>query len=127
MALFASLTPFLPGLNAFRNADLRETMQTVLNLSPDRFSASRMSYDLRRLRLKGLIARVEGRHRYFLTTYGRRVVPLITKLDHRILGVACIAPHTQAPLPTRLAQAFKQLDAELDRLVAQAGLAPAKT
>ena len=39
-----------------------------------------MSYDLRRLRLKGLIARVAGKHTYILTTYGRKVVYLIDQI-----------------------------------------------
>jgi hypothetical protein len=126
MALFASLTRFLPGLNGFRNADLRQTVQSLLNLSPDEYTATQMSYDLRRLRLKGLIARVKGSHRYIITTYGRRVVYLMTKLQHRIFDVASLALHSEAPLPTRLAQAFRRLDAELDKLVSHARLAPAK-
>jgi hypothetical protein len=73
MALFASLSRFLPALNGFVNADLRETMQTLLNVTPDQYTASHMSYDLRRLRLKGLIVRIEGSHRYGLIPYGRRV------------------------------------------------------
>jgi len=86
-----------------------------------------MSYDLRRLRLKGLITRVEGRHRYLLTTYGRRVAYLMTKLQHRIFDVASVALQAPTTLPSRLARAFQQLDAELENLVAGANLAPVKT
>jgi hypothetical protein len=127
MALFASLSRFLPALNGFCNAELRETVQTLLGLSPDEYTASQMSYDLRRLRLKGLITRVEGRHRYILTTYGRRVAYLMTKLQHRIFDVASVALQATTTLPSRLARAFQQLDAELEKLVAGANLAPTKT
>jgi hypothetical protein len=86
-----------------------------------------MSYDLRRLRLKGLITRLQGSHRYILTTYGRRVAYLMTKLQNRIFDVASVALAASAQLPSALAAAFWQLDAELDKLVANARLAPAKT
>jgi hypothetical protein len=75
--------------------------------------------------LKGLIARVEGSHRYVLTTYGRRVAYLMTKLQNRIFNVASVAVQTSAALPSRLTRAFQQLDAELEQLVAAANLGPA--
>jgi hypothetical protein len=125
MALFAGLSRFLPALNGFCNAELRETMQALLNVPPDKYTASQMSYDLRRLRLKGLIIRVEGRHCYLLTTYGRRVAYLMTKLQNRIFDVASSALHAAEALPSCLARAFQQLDAELEKLVADATLAPA--
>ena len=127
MALFAGLSRSLPALNGFGNAELRETVQTLLNVSSEEYSASQMSYDLRRLRLKGLITRLEGRHRYILTTYGRRVAYLMTKLQNRVFDVASVALQAPATLPSRLARAFQQLDAELEKLVAGACLAPAKT
>jgi hypothetical protein len=86
-----------------------------------------MSYDLRRLRLKGLIARVAGKHTYLLTTYGRKVVYLMTKLQQRIFNVASAALVTTSALPSQLAHAFRQLDDELDRLVAKAQLVPLKS
>lgn len=125
MALFASLSRFLPAVNGFRNAELRQTVQALLNLSPEAYTASQMSYDLRRLRLKGLIARVEGSHRYILTTYGRRVAYLMTKLHHRIFDVASGALESVTALPAPLALAFRRLDSELDKLVQGATLAPA--
>jgi hypothetical protein len=127
MALFAALSLFSPALNGFCHAELRETVRTLLNDSPDGYTANQMSYDLRRLRLKGLITRLEGRHRYILTTYGRRVAYLMTKLQNRIFDVASVALHASETLPSRLARAFQQLDAELEKLVASAHLAPAKT
>ncbi len=125
MALFAALSRFSPVLNGFCNAELRETVRTLLNVSPDDYTANQMSYDLRRLRLKGLITRLEGRHRYILTTYGRRVAYLMTKLHQRIFNVASAAVQAPATLPPRLARAFQQLDAELEKLVAGAALSPA--
>lgn len=127
MALFAALSRFATALNGFGNAEVRHTVQALLNASPEEYTASQMSYDLRRLRLKGLITRLKGSHRYILTTYGRRVAYLMTKLQNRLFDVASVALTTSAELPSALAAAFRQLDAELDRLVANARLAPAKT
>ncbi|MGB8648842.1 MAG: hypothetical protein WCF84_26635 [Anaerolineae bacterium] len=125
MALFAALTRFLPTLNGFRNAELRQTVQALLNVEPEAYTASQMSYDLRRLRLKGVIVRVEGSHRYMLTTYGRRVAYLMTKLHQRIFDVAGATLQSASTLPAPLVLAFRRLDAELDKLVADATLAPA--
>jgi hypothetical protein len=127
MALFAALSRFAPALNGFSNAEEREAVQALLNLSPDEYTVSQMSYDLRRLRLKGLIVRVAGTHRYILTTYGRKVAYLMTKLQHRIFDVASVALTASSEVPSKLAAAFRALDAELDKLVANARLAPAKT
>jgi hypothetical protein len=127
MALFAALSRFAAALNGFGNADVRHTVQALLNVSPEEYTASQMSYDLRRLRLKGLITRLKGSHRYILTTYGRRVAYLMTKLQNRIFNVASTALTASVELPSALAAAFRQLDTELDRLVANARLAPAKT
>jgi hypothetical protein len=127
MALFAALSRFAPSLNGFRHADVREIVRTLLGMAPGTYTPSQMSYDLRRLRLKGLIARIGGQHAYILTTYGRKVVYMMTKLQQRIFDTASAAIETTAALPSQLACAFRQLDAELDKLVADAQLAPAKT
>lgn len=127
MALFAALCRFAPSLNGFRHADVREILPTLLGIAPEAYTASQMSYDLRRLRLKGLIARVAGKHTYILTTYGRKVIYLMTKLQQRIFNVASAAFDTTLALPSQLARAFRQLDEELDKLVATAQLAPTKS
>lgn len=123
MALFAALARFAPALNGFRHADLRPV---VLALLPnDDYSANQMTYDLRRLRLKGLIARLDGSHRYILTTYGRRVAMLITKLHHRLFNPAAHALDERPALTSALGHAFQQIEAEIDRLVSNAQLSPA--
>ena len=125
MALFAALSRFAPALNGFRHGDLRPIVQAVLNVAPEAYTSSQMSYDLRRLRLKGLVARVAGSHTYLLTSYGRRVAYLMTKLQQRIFNLAGLALNTVAEVPATLAKAFREIDAELERLVANAQLAPA--
>jgi hypothetical protein len=125
MALFAALSRFAPALNGFRHGDLRPIVQALLNSTTDAYTPSQMSYDLRRLRLKGLIARVESSHTYILTSYGRRVAYLMTKLHQRIFNLAGLALASAATVPSTLANAFRQIEAELERLVANAHLTPA--
>ncbi|MFB1490987.1 MAG: hypothetical protein AADX98_28285, partial [Thiocapsa sp. C3-3m] len=49
------------------------------------YSPGRMTYDLRRLRLHGLIERIPQSHRYRVTDAGLRVALFFTKLHSRIL------------------------------------------
>lgn len=125
MALFAALSRFAPALNGFRHGDLRPIVRAVLNVPTESYSANQMSYDLRRLRLKGLVTRVAGSHTYLLTSYGRRVAYFMTKLQQRIFNLASLALATAADVPATLAQAFREIDAELERLMANAHFAPA--
>ena len=127
MALFAALCRFAPGLNGFRHAEVREIVSSLLGLAPDAYTPSQMSYDLRRLRLKGLIARITGKHTYILTTYGRKVVYLMTKLQQRIFHVASSALETTFAMSSQLTRIFHLLDEELNKLVANAQLAPMKS
>jgi hypothetical protein len=59
MALLLALTLSQHLIDGFRNRDLRRVAADFLNLTIEQYTASQMTYDLRRLRLKGLIF---GRH-----------------------------------------------------------------
>jgi hypothetical protein len=74
------------------------------------------TYDLRRLRLKGLIERVPGSHRYIVTSRGLRVAYFYTKVYSRILrpGWASISSRSDSAART-LRSAFRRLDREIDR------------
>lgn len=123
MALFSALARFATAINGFRHADLRPI---VLDLLPDdHYTASQMTYDLRRLRLKGLLTRIEGSHRYLLTSYGRRVAMLMTKIHNRIFNLASHALDAQHSVTFSINRAFCNIDAEIDRLVSDAQLAAA--
>jgi len=74
-----------------------------------------MSYDLRRLRLHGPIARIPGTHRYRPTPLGRRVAVFFTDAYNRFLrtGLADITDVASTSV----------LHHELDRLATRSGLA----
>ena len=61
------------------------------------------SYDLARLRVNGLIARVPGKNRYHLTSDGLRFAIFYTKLHDRLLRPLLAADQPPAPPPLRKA------------------------
>lgn len=122
MALLAALTLFLHIPHGFNNASLR---QHVADLMVDEtYATSQMTYDLRRLRLKGLIYRIPHSYRYQLTTYGLKVALLLSKLNQRIFQPAFAALDPTYPVPQPLAKALAQVELNLDDLFTQARLAP---
>jgi hypothetical protein len=72
LALCTSLLLFRHVFRGFRNADLRQSLTPLLSCSADDLKPGRMTYHLRRLRLRGLIARIPKTHRYQVTETGLR-------------------------------------------------------
>ena len=64
-----------------------------------------MSYDLGRLRLNGLIERIEGTNTYLPTADGQRVAVFYTKIHNRLLRPLLAANAPPAPLELRHALA----------------------
>ena len=93
-ALLQALLVFVLLPRGFSNRDLREQLAPLLGLDPSQLSPGRMTYDLRRLRLHGLIERLPGTHRYQLTDQGLRTAMFYTRVYHRILrpGLALLSP-----------------------------------
>jgi hypothetical protein len=60
MALLLALTLFHHLIDGFQNRDLRALGADLLGVARADYTASQMTYDLRRLRLKGLIFRPPG-------------------------------------------------------------------
>jgi len=56
-----------------------------LGVPPAECTPAQLAYDLRKLRAKGVVRKVEGRPRYTLTDAGYRVAVYWTKLDQRLL------------------------------------------
>ena len=54
MALFLALTLFQHLIDGFHNRDLRQLVTDLLGVTASEYTTSQMTYDLRRLRLKGL-------------------------------------------------------------------------
>jgi hypothetical protein len=121
MALFQALCAFAHLPHGFRNHDVRPTVEALLGHP---YTTAQMTYDLRRLRLKGLIHRIPKTHRYTATSYGLKVAFFYAKLYLRILrpNWPALLPDVDA-FPRALRTALDQLDTEIQKLHAEAALA----
>jgi hypothetical protein len=121
MALFLALTLFQHLINGFHNRDLRQLVADLLGVTISEYTGSQMTYDLRRLRLKGLIFRPPRTNRYFITPYGWKVARLFSRLEARVFRPA-IAMFTSndAVLPFPLRASLDRVDNQLDQLIYQA-------
>lgn len=113
-ALFSVLVMLTFQVNGFANKDLREPLAQVLGVDSGKITQGRMTYDLRRLRLHGLIERIPKTHRYRLTPFGLRIAMFFSRTYARLLrpGIACLAAKTPNGNP-RLRQAFEKLEREI--------------
>ena len=82
MALAGALCQTLLAATGITNKSLRALMTGLLG-SP--YTPGQMTYDLRRLRLNGLIRRLPHTNRYILTPDGIRIAVFYTKVHNRLL------------------------------------------
>lgn len=88
------------------------------------YTSRQATYDLRRLKRKGLIVRLLGRHRYHITPLDRRVAVLFSKVYGRVLalGLAELDPRLPTDLAHRseLAHTWRPLDRHLNQFATAA-------
>ncbi len=118
MALLLALTLFQHLIDGFHNRDLRGMVADLLNVTTEQYTAGQMTYDLRRLRLKGLIFRPPRTNRYFVTPYGWKVARLFSRLEARVFRPAmAMFTANDAVLPFPLRRALDHVDSQLDVLI----------
>ena len=108
MALLGALCLSLNTVLGFTNRSLRAQVSRLLGAA---YTDSQMSYDLGRLRLNGLIERLEHSNTYVLTAEGQRVAIFYSKLHQRLLRPLLAADTPPAPPPLR--QALATIDAHV--------------
>jgi hypothetical protein len=102
MALTGALCQTLLAATGFTNKRLRALIAGLLGSD---YRPGQMTYDLRRLRLAGLIQRLPHSNRYTLTADGIRIAVFYTKVYHRLLVPLTAADQPQAPAGLRAALA----------------------
>jgi hypothetical protein len=105
----------LTGVAGFTHRSLRAQVSALLGSA---YSPNQMSYDLTRLRRKGLIQRLPGRNRYILTPDGTRFALFYTKVHDRLLVPLLAANHP--PAPPHLRAALRVIDHSVNDYVLQA-------
>ncbi len=81
---------------------------------PARITAGRMSYDLRRLRLHGLIERIPGTHRYKLTPAGLKTALFYSRAYQRLVRPGLSHLHDPSLIPySLLARTYHAFERQL--------------
>ena len=102
MALAGALCQTLLAATGFTSKNLRVLIAGLLGST---YTPGQMTYDLRRLRLGGLIRRLPHTNRYTLTADGIRIAVFYTKIYNRLLVPLTAANQPQAPPELRAALA----------------------
>lgn len=123
MALLACLCSFKHLFQGLTNRTLRPL---IAELIPG-YSTGQMTYDLRRLRRKGLIRRIPKSQRYQLTDHGRMIAVFYTKTHVRIVNpsLAELDPHLPPEIADQhpLARHWRGFEQALDHTIKQAAIA----
>lgn len=124
-ALLHALIMFRQLAAGFRAADLRAQLAALSGRDPASISQGATTYQLRRLRLHGLIERMPNSFRYRVTDFGLRVALFFTRTYNRLLrpGLAAALPALRA-IATPLQRAFNALVAAIDSASKQVQLVP---
>src|SRR6266542_2538902 len=117
MALAGALCILLNRTVGFTHRSLRAQVTGLLGQT---YTTSQMSYDLTRLRRKGLIQRLAGSNTYVLTNDGIRFALFYTKVHDRLL-VPLLAANAP-PASPQLRDALKVVDQSVHDYVRQARL-----
>jgi hypothetical protein len=119
-ALLAVLVLFCLQPQGFTNKQLRPLLAQFLGLAESDITPGRMSYDLRRLRLHGLIERKRGTQRYQLTAPGLKTALFYSRTYQRVIrpGLSLLEPRPPE-CSSRLSRAFQHFQTELAEYFAQ--------
>lgn len=125
-ALWNALLVFRLSPKGFSNSQLRHHLAELLGKSPDQITPGAMTYQLRRLRLHGLIQRIPKTHRYDVTDLGFRSGLFFSKVYSRILrpGFAFIQPDVAAK-DSKLRRVFNAVNLEVHSWIENAKLSAA--
>ena len=110
----------------FRSRDLREHIAPLLGDDPSQWTQGRLTYQLRRLRLHGLIERVPGSTHYTVTERGIKVALWFSRCHARLFRPALgelLADEFPDDAPMR--RALDKFDQEVDRYLARVKVQPA--
>ena len=125
-ALWNALLVFRLLPKGFSNAQLRSHLTELLGKAPAPITPGAMAYQLRRLRLHGLIQRTPKTHRYQVTDLGFRAGLFFSKVYSRILrpGFAFVLPDVVAT-DAKLRRAFRNVNSEVENWIENAKLVAA--
>ena len=116
-ALFCVLVMFCLQPEGVRNKQLRPLLAQYLGLEPGQITPGRMSYDLRRLRLHGLLERIAKTQRYRLTEAGLKTALFYSRVYGRVIRPGLSILGQPPDSNHKLTQAFQKMKQELDAFI----------
>jgi hypothetical protein len=119
-ALMHALCLFAFAPTGFRHREFRDHVAQLQSRDPKTYPAGSMTYDLRRLRLHGLIARVPRSHRYRITPTGAQIAMFYARVYTRALRPTC---SLQPAASVRAQRAIDRLDGALAHFLEEVNLA----
>ncbi|MEK7995443.1 MAG: hypothetical protein AAB403_16710 [Planctomycetota bacterium] len=119
-ALLTATTGFVLQPCGFRATELRDRVSA---LRGEEITPGQMTYNLRRLRLHGIIERLPGTHRYRLTDAGLRCALFWTRSYARLLRPGMSELHPSAIMNPKLRRAFDAFDATVTTMIEDLKLA----
>jgi hypothetical protein len=107
-------------LEGIGRMNLNAYIPRLLGLAESDITPGRMSYDLRRLRLHGLIERKSGTQRYRLTPFGLKTALFYSRTYQRVIrpGLSFLNP-SPPKANAKVTRAFHQFETELSDYFAQ--------
>jgi hypothetical protein len=123
-ALMQTLCLFALVPNGFRSREAREYTSQLLGAFSPEYTSGKMTYDLRRLRLHGLIKRIPRSNRYQLTDDGVRASLFFTRAQTRFFRTAFSSPMcTEAKSSSVSIHAFRKAYKAVDGFIEKLQLA----
>jgi predicted MarR family transcription regulator len=113
MAPTGSIVAFAHVIRGLTNKSLRA--QIAAHWRTD-YTSAQATYDLRQLRLKGLIERIEGTNTYRVPPHGLRISAFFTQLATRVIVPTLTdLARPSRPSPRPLVAAWRTYERELDK------------
>ncbi len=124
MSLLSAISLFIIVAGKFRNRELRQYVAQFKGQTTDDYSSGKMTYDLRRLKLHGLIKRIPGTFNWEVTNEGIKTALFVTKLCSRLFCTGLSETEETCTLKggSKQNQAIKQLEKGVESLIATAQL-----
>ena len=122
-ALLGALVVFRLLPRGFSAAELRAHLAPLLGLAPEALTPGRITYELRRLRLHGLIERIGGSHRYRVTDAGLPQALFLSRVHSRLFRPGLAELTSSTPLAGTVRRAFDAFDAAIQRRIEETHLA----
>lgn len=117
-ALLSAILVFHLLPRGFTNQQLRDHVAPLLGLRPGQYTQGKMTYDLRRLRLHGLVERIPSSRRYRVTPLGFRSAMFLTRAYDRLLrpGLSLLSERAEPPRPAPLRDAVLRIEQAVQQL-----------